>query len=100
MHTLEKFLSNYKGLFATKIISNEVSQDEDIQDVTDEIDLFTKVWGWHNTAERIAIIERVNIENVYNFNTIRFLNCVAYLQAKNKHEENCNNQYKAKQNIK
>lgn len=97
---LENFLKNYAGLFSKDEPKNEVSEDEDIQDEAPVIDVFTKLWGWHNTAENIAKVERVTIENVYNFNATRFLNSVAYLKAKAQHEENCNNQYKAKQNIK
>lgn len=98
MGGLERFITDYRGLFSSGDSEEEDGdEDEDNNERTGgNIEYFRTVWGWHNSVENISKIEGVTMEAVYNFSAVRFLNAVSYLKAKQLFENEVNDRYKKK----
>jgi hypothetical protein len=47
---------------------------------------FIKVYGWHYTCYLVAAQENIGIKEVFEMNTIEFLNAMAYMKAKNSYD--------------
>ena len=43
-------------------------------------------YGWHHSAELVADLQRIKLEDAYELTTTAFLNALAYLKAKRAYE--------------
>ena len=46
---------------------------------------FTKRFGWISTAERVAEVERIELNKVWELPTVQFLNDILYIREKDKY---------------
>jgi hypothetical protein len=47
---------------------------------------FINIYGWHYTCYLVAAQENIGIKEVFEMNTIEFLNAMAYMKAKNSYD--------------